>query len=234
MIEVVGRGFIGSRIPEAPWSDRNTALYLRWHGTDKAGRKNRETQFRNVEVMHDVLHVLTTSRFAGVGSWAEMAKDTPYGRCKDVARSIAEDYCRQRGISFAWAQLFTVYGPGDKEENLIPTVARKLLGGEEVQLDSCRKHWNFLYVDDAAQALLVFARSETEGVRQLIHPISVSVRQVVEALRDIIGAPADQVVFEGDDVKPGAEPYLTDVVPYFPARSLRDGLERTVEWIREH
>ena len=239
MIEIVGiRGFIGSKMPVAPWADRKTVLYLRWHGTDKAGRDDEALQLKSeMELLEyvDTLRYRGITRFVGVGSWIERVSASPYGHHKARARKQSASLCYQLGdISHAWAQLFTVYGPGDKEENLIPTVVRKLLAGEEVRLDSCQKPWNFLYVSDAVQGLLGFARGGSEGVWQVVGHPNVTVRDVVEACREACGAPKDAVVYENEELLPGIAPYIQNAYVLPNTIPLRDGIERTVSWIREH
>jgi nucleoside-diphosphate-sugar epimerase len=239
VIEIVGSsGFIGSKIPTPRWSDRSAEIYLRWHGTDKKGRENRALQVSNVTQLQKhvgLLSKLGIQRFVGVGSWAEQDGRTPYGNCKKMARIIAKKRCKLDGVSFVWPQLFTVYGPGDKAENLIPTVISRLMAGEKVELDSCLKPWDFLYVDDAAQTLVDICRGRLEGVLQVVSGEETTVRGVIETIQQMLGVPTDQVVFSSDDRRrPTFSSYLQNVVSCVSPTPLREGLKRTIEWIREH
>lgn len=161
---------------------------------------------------------------------------TLYGICKDILRTMLTEYCRLCGIEFAWTRLFYLYGPGEQEQRLVPSVTLNLLRGLEARCASGEHARDFLYVEDAAAALCAVAESNVEGPVNIGSGVAVRIRTVVEEIAQTVGAP-EKVVFTVPAANL-AEPRLlvADVqkvrqgTGWKPAFSLRSGIERTVEW----
>jgi len=52
-----------------------------------------------------------------------------------------------------WPRILSVYGPYDGEYAMIPQVIHKLLAEEKPSLTAGAQFWDYLYADDAAEAL---------------------------------------------------------------------------------
>ena len=97
-------------------------------------------------------------RWIGVGSQAELSlPDSPYGCNKLLACHATEKWARQNKISFAWARLYSVYGPGETNNSFLSYVIRELLSNRDVALTDQNIPWDFLYVDDATRAIAMLA-----------------------------------------------------------------------------
>ena len=191
-------------------------------------------------------------RLVGVGTFAEyewhhgfLSEDiTPlhssslYGVCKNATREILEAYCQVAPISFVWPRLFNVYGPGDVEPRLVPAVVRDLLQGRRAECSHGLQRRDYLYVEDAADALLMLGASNISGAINVGSGEPVRVRDIVEALGRLAGAPELLAL--------GARPTNLDEPPlvvadvrklrkltgWAPVWSLEDGLRQTVDWWR--
>ena len=232
----------------------DTVLNIAWTGVsgrthdDPAQRENLDRVRRLIEISVDA----GATNWIGLGSQAEyglcektIAEDEPphpvsaYGKAKLEALKLSHDLCARHAMRFAWVRLFACYGPRDKEFWLIPYVVRTLFDGQEPELTEGRQRWDYLYVADAAAALLCIAETpNAAGVFNLGSGTAVTVRSVVEAVRDLIDPalplgfgkrplPADLVLLlEADIAK------LSAATGWTPATALDDGLARTVDWFR--
>ncbi|WP_127534310.1 NAD-dependent epimerase/dehydratase family protein, partial [Paenibacillus kobensis] len=147
-------------------------LHLGWTGVAGAAR-NDAVQASNVEAVLE--SVRTAARLGcccwiGAGSQAEYgrlegradeeaaeAPTTGYGRAKLAAGKAALAEAQHLGISGSWVRIFSVYGPDDNSVWLIPAMTRQLLAGESPALTPGGQRWDYLYVDDAADAFAALA-----------------------------------------------------------------------------
>lgn len=76
-----------------------------------------------------------------------------YGKAKLEFAQKAEAFCRQNQMTFYHLRFFSVYGTGDHPWSIISTLVRELPAGNKVSLSACRHQWNFMYIDDAVEAV---------------------------------------------------------------------------------
>jgi nucleoside-diphosphate-sugar epimerase len=161
-----------------------------------------------------------------------------YGAAKHALHMAAAPYAEQAAFEFAWGRVFVVYGPGEADERLIPSVGRRLLAGEPVPTTSGEQVRDFMYVEDAAAAFAALADSDATGAVNIASGDPVRVRDVVETLALHTGRP--------DLLRPGALPdregdpprLVADVtrlrreVGIAPKKALHEGLAQTLAWLR--
>jgi GDP-L-fucose synthase len=175
--------------------------------------------------------------------------NAPYGVAKKALIVGAQAYREQyalRAISLLPANL---YGPGDNFDletgHVIAHLIRKTVeaqerGGREVVLwgDGSPTR-EFLYVDDCAEAVMLAAEryDEPEPVN-LGTGDEISIRALAELVADVTGYDGELV---WDASKPNGQPRRkldtsrAEALFGFRARTpLREGIERTVVWYREH
>ena len=80
--------------------------------------------------------------------------DDPYGVAKLAGGLLAGVVAARHGLQTAHLRLFSVYGPGEDPRRLVPAVLRALLARQPIALTPGNQVRDFVYVDDAAQALL--------------------------------------------------------------------------------
>jgi dTDP-6-deoxy-L-talose 4-dehydrogenase (NAD+) len=137
------------------------------------------------------------TRFVGLGTCAEydnsaglLFPTTPlrpanlYAACKAAAFLVLDNYLRAQGVSFTWCRLFYLYGEGEREDRLIPTVRRHLEKGVPVALTAGTQIRDFLDVRDAGRLIADAVLSGNEGVVNICSERGVSVRSLVETVAD--------------------------------------------------
>jgi nucleoside-diphosphate-sugar epimerase len=192
-------------------------------------------------------------RFVGTGTCFEYGDtdgapcseaDTPvcpadlYSVAKDACRRVIAAFAADSGFSFAWARLFYLYGPGEDERRLVPSLARSLAAGESADCSSGLVERDFMDVRDAGEALAAIALSDVAGPINIATGEATSVATVAETLGALCDRP--------DLVRIGALPdrpnepsrVVADVkrlraeVNFRPDRSLEEGLRDALDyWI---
>lgn len=231
-------------------------LHLAWFGVGNALR-NDARQVGNIAgtvALVELAREVGARHWIGLGSQAEygpcagpIAEDEPtrpttlYGITKLSAGLLARHLCAEAGMRFAWLRVFSTYGPGDDPAWMIPYLILRLLRGERPALTAGAQLWDYLYVDDAAEAIArVLEDPRAEGVFNLGSGTADTIRAIVERVRDLID-PDLPLGF-------GEVPYRPDQVMrlqadigrlradlgWSPRVGLDEGLKRTVEWYRAH
>ncbi len=87
------------------------------------------------------------------GEDAELGPTDTYGHTKLWAEQLAGLFRDRTGIHTAVARLFNVYGPGETNPHLIPTILRQAELGPELRLGNLSTRRSYVFVDDAAAGL---------------------------------------------------------------------------------
>lgn len=233
----------------------DTVIHLGWQGTAGASRED-PAQVR-VNVVGSVELFLAAARagcrnFIGAGSQAEYGPSTNriyedqvveprtlYGAAKLATLTILRTLAEQHAIRLAWLRLFSAYGPQDNPRTLISYVTSELLAGRRPAVTTCDQIWDYLYVDDVAEAFLAAARSKASGILNVGSGDARSLRETLELLRDLID-PSLQIGFGEARQPPHAirrlEPDVSRIsreTGWSPSTSITAGLRCTVEWHQE-
>jgi nucleoside-diphosphate-sugar epimerase len=229
-------------------------FHLAWWGVGRADRDAAQQVTRNVTgtlALFEVAREAGCRCFVGTGSQAEygpaervLTEDTPaapvtaYGTAKLATGMLLHALGAATGVRTVWLRLLAAYGPADDEARLIPSTARALLARERPALSAGEQPWDYLYVDDAAEALRAAALSEAAGSYVLASGTWPTVREWVERVRDEVD-PALPLGF--GEVAAGPVPGLRGDPARFcratgwsPRVGMDEGVRRTVSWLRSH
>lgn len=113
--------------------------------------------------------------------------DNPYGQAKDKLRTALEDHVRDTDITFQWARLFYMYGPGQGERSLFAQLGKALERNEPVfRMSGGEQIRDFLPVETLAAHLAdICLQKAVSGVINVCSGRSVTLRELVEEyLRD--------------------------------------------------
>jgi nucleoside-diphosphate-sugar epimerase len=181
-------------------------LSLDWEGVAGPMRDD-HGQWTNVDRLRAVATAAVESgaeRLVGVGSQAEYGPQagviseaaeerpsTEYGRAKLAARRLLQQIAEEHEADWAWARVFSAYGPLDHDHWLLPTIARKLLAGEPVPLTQGVQQWSYLYGADAGAALAAVALGDRSGVFNVGAPQVRPLRATIEEFAQHFPTTAD-------------------------------------------
>ena len=228
-------------------------FHLAWQGVTSGFKNDAQQITLNVTGSLNLFEIIRTAGcklWVGVGSQAEygthnniLTEETPlrpataYGIAKLCVGLLTKKLCELADIRYIWLRLLATYGPKDDERHLIPSVIRSLLSHERPLLTSGDQEWDYLYIEDAADAIYQAAVTESaEGVFNLSSGEAHTVRKLVEQIRNIIDpslplafgeipTPANQIMRLQADISK-----LREAIGWTPQTSLEEGLRRTVAW----
>jgi GDP-L-fucose synthase len=173
--------------------------------------------------------------------------NAPYGLAKKMLIVLSDAYRRQYGLNSCAPVMANLYGPDDnfdlEDSHVIAAMIHKYVaavdGGEDVVTlwGTGEPTREFLYVDDAARALLLAAESyDSSEPVNIGNGTETRIRDLAETISDLVG-------FEGETVwdssRPDGQPkrYLDvsrarERFGFEAEMPLRDGLARTIESFR--
>jgi CDP-glucose 4,6-dehydratase len=171
----------------------------------------------------------------------------PYDASKAAADLISRSYFHTYGLPVAVTRFANIYGGGDTNfSRLVPeTVSAALDGRAPVIRSDGSPERDYLYVEDAATAYLAIAGALAggEGGGEAFNAGGGephSVREVVSLICELAGSDVEPD-FRGEGTPPGEidrqwldSAKLTRETGWSPAVELRDGLEKAIDWYREH
>jgi nucleoside-diphosphate-sugar epimerase len=158
---------------------------------------------------------------------------THYGRAKQEASEIVD----AAGLSTATALLFFPYGPHEHPGRLVPSIARRLLAGDEAPASTGTQVRDFIHVSDAGAALAALLDSDVQGPVNVGSGEGTRVADVAAAVARIVDRP--ELLRLG--ALPGDDPTsvvasvarLRNEVGVVPRLSLEEGLRDAVDWWRQ-
>jgi nucleoside-diphosphate-sugar epimerase len=182
----------------------DAVMHMAWRGVANSDRNSKD-QARNIVDTVELIDLAADAGatiFVGAGSQAEygpydraiIETDAPkptslYGIAKLASCQMAERWCAERKLRFAWMRIFSVYGPKDNDAWLIPSLIKTLRTGGHMALTGCEQRWGFLHARDAAAAVrLVLVNPAADGIYNLGSPEAPPLRDTVTLLRDLIGS----------------------------------------------
>jgi dTDP-glucose 4,6-dehydratase len=201
---------------------------------------------------HDVARVVHTSTSEVYGTAQtvpiterhSLEAQSPYAASKIGADKLMDSFHRSFELPVIVLRPFNTYGPRQSARAVIPTLISQALAGTTVRLGSLDPRRDLTFVEDTVAGFLAAAAAEgaVGHTVQLGTGESVSVGRLVELVGELVGT---ELEVEADParVRPAAsevEVLLSDpsraasLLGWRPEVALRDGLGRTIEWIREN
>jgi GDP-L-fucose synthase len=175
--------------------------------------------------------------------------NAPYGLAKKMMLVLSDAYRRQYGFDSCAPIVANLYGPNDnfdlESSHVIPAMIRKFVeaaesGADQVTLwGTGEPSREFLYVDDAARALVLAAeRLDTSAPVNVGTGQETRIRDLAEMIRAVVGFDGEVV---WDTSRPDGQPkrYLDtsrarELMGFEAEVPLEDGLRRTVASYREN
>ena len=231
-------------------------LHLAWGFTSNTLRDILTPQVCNIQYALDAVDLAERfgcHTFLGAGSQAEYGQkkenltentfpqpSTAYGMAKLCAGQMTRLSCRNKGIRHIWPRILSTYGPCSPDNTVLYCEIRELLAGRSPSLSGGDQIWDFLYLRDAARALLALMEYGRDGETYLVASgQSQQLKEYFFQTRDIIDPRLA--------LNLGAIPYSSSTVMHLgadirkikrdtgwkPLTSFEDGIRETIEWVRK-
>lgn len=188
-----------------------------------------------VPALKAFVHASTSSVYGALATGEETAPTRPasaYGHTKLAAEQIVQGAAAD-GLPACVVRLYSVYGPRDRPDKLVPRLLRALDGGAPFPLHagSAEHRRSYTFVDDAVEGLVrVLDRIETcrGETLNLGYPVPATTAEAIGALEALVGRCVPMVEVParaGDQVATQAHiGRARALLGFQPATPLRDGL----------
>jgi len=160
---------------------------------------------------------------------------TVYSESKAAFAAVGGGFCKNAGISFVPAKIFSVYGENDRPFRAIPSAIQSFLAGEQFVCRSPDSAWDYIHVEDVANALVKIAASDYCGAVNVgtgkPHVMRDVFTEIAEKMdcRELLSFEEN----EKDVTILVADPaILREEIGYRCRVSLSEGLDRTIAWWR--
>ncbi|HJH29471.1 MAG TPA: SDR family NAD(P)-dependent oxidoreductase [Methanosarcinaceae archaeon] len=131
-------------------------------------------------------HIYGIPQYIPVDEKHPIAPREPYSASKAAAENIVNSYSNTYGINTAVVRPFNIYGPGQDESFLIPSIVKQALYGNAImEVGNLEPTRDFTYITDIVAGFLKIAESGS-GVYNIGSGVEVKVGDVVHKIVDII------------------------------------------------
>jgi len=227
-----------------PYSYHAPASYVR---TNVEGTLNVLQNARELGVAR-VVHTSTsevygTARYVPIDEAHPLQGQSPYSASKIGADKLAEAFHLSFDLPVVTVRPFNTFGPRQSARAIIPTIITQCLTGGTVRLGNLHPTRDLNYVTDIVEGFLL-AASAPAALGQTINLGSgreISIGELAQLIARLVGQP---IIIESEEqrVRPDnseVERLLADntlartLLGWEPVVSLEEGLERTIEWVRQ-
>lgn len=162
-----------------------------------------------------------------------------YGASKLAAEKYLQVICRQApGLGLVILRLSSVYGPHQISQGLIPNLIRASLGNSTITINAGGKEKrDYVFIDDAVNALILSLKSNACGVFNIGNAESVSVNEIKDIIEGLADKPIKSRYLDNKGLIPevilsnrAAKKYLG----YQPSVRILQGLSLTYQWFEDN
>ena len=192
---------------EDKWIDRAkefapvTIINLAWSGVKADERVLWNRQVDNLKFQQDLLEIANesgTKNFIGAGSQAEYGEintrvnelyppnpNTAYGAIKLAALTILRSYCSIHDIKWIWFRIFPCFGEREGENWLIPSLVKKIMTDQSMDLTAGEQKYAYLYIEEVARVISSAVDTNVEsGIFNISSENPISLKELVENIKD--------------------------------------------------
>lgn len=231
----------------------DVAYHIGWSSRFSNPRYNIDGQMLNVDYLEKVINLsrrIGCKKILAIGSQAECGRvkepiseltpdhpETAYAVAKCRAYERGMELCGRYGLDFYWPRLLSAYGPGDKMRTMVMSCLDAAVHKKEIEFTKCEQVWDYVYVDDVADALLGIADKGVSGVKYTI--ASGQGRKLIDYISEIAEIANAPFLLDGIGKKEyvdGQVMYLVGDISrlsldtgFCPKVSFSEGIRTTVE-----
>lgn len=232
-------------------------IHLAWGHTNRSVRNEIKPQIDNVKYSIDSVILADRMKckvYVGAGSQAEYGRkneiinemtsvnpETAYGMAKLCSAQMTRLECKKRGLRHVWPRIFSTYGPNTQDTSILNYAIKELLQGKKPSLTGCDQIWDFLYVEDAARALLLLADQGKDGETYCIASgKSLPMREYIEITKNLIDHELNigygDILYDTNTVMhlEADVNKIRNEVGFVPETGFEAGIKKTIDWAREY
>lgn len=178
----------------------DVVVHFAWDGGNNYESVSDVKQFDNVingiELLNTLNMLSKKPKFVGIGSFSEYGNlkhpaietdieypNNLYGLSKYTFKNYSEILCEKFNMNWVWVRPCYTYGPGDVSTRLIPKVIKTIINNQKLELDSCNKIIDYLYIDDFTNYLYTLVIGDnTNGIYNLCSGNQYNLKEVINTI----------------------------------------------------
>ena len=145
-------------------------IHSAWTGVKQIDRDNWTIQEMNITFLvqlFDIVKKTGISKIIALGSQAEYGKyegridenypccpNSAYGASKLSCSVLLKSFATLNNIEWYWLRIFSVFGPKEDKNWLIPATIKNLIEKKEMALTSCEQLYDYIYCKDFVSGIL--------------------------------------------------------------------------------
>lgn len=227
-------------------------VHAAWGGVDAKGRNDASVQQENVNMSRRMMTLAPYRQIIMLGSQDEYGKIdaltseshplhplSEYAKAKIRCCELLKQHCRDE-VEWQWIRIFSIYGPRQRKEWLIPSVITKCLTGEkQMETTKGEQQYSYLYSADLGRAIAsVIGQKGKSGIYNLSSSKAIRLCDLFDLIKQLTGSEItfrktlpyrenQSMVILGDASK------FIHAFGAFEHTTLEEGLLRTIESIKQ-
>lgn len=185
--------------------------------------------------------VYGTAQYVPIDENHPLQPQSPYSASKIGADAIAMSFYNAFELPLTIVRPFNTYGPRQSARAVIPTIISQIAAGAtEIKLGDVSPTRDFNYVEDSCRGFIELAKCE-KAIGETVNIGSnyeISVKDTLDLIKDIMKSDVEFVTDEARLRPEGSEVFrlwcdntkIKGLTGFEPKYSIREGLEKTVEW----
>lgn len=127
--------------------------------------------------------------FLPIPESAPLIPTNPYALSKIISEEVCQFYAERFSINITILRPFNVFGPGQSDDFLIPSILRQARRNCLISVKDLEPRRDYIYVDDVVQAIILSIK-KIDGfqIYNLGSGQSYSVAQVIDVIQSLLGS----------------------------------------------
>lgn len=185
--------------------------------------------------------VYGTAQYVPIDENHPLQPQSPYSASKIGADAIAMSFYNSFNLPLTIVRPFNTYGPRQSARAVIPTIISQIAAGaKEIKLGDLSPTRDFNYVEDVCRGYMQLANCG-KAVGETVNIGSnyeISIKDTLELIKDVMKSDVKFLTDEARIRPEGSEVFrlwcdnskIKGLTGFEPKYSIREGLEKTVEW----
>ena len=155
--------------------------------------------------------------------------DSIYVTAKISLHQIAAAWAESQGLSFAWGQVFFLYGKGEKPERIVPYIVSSFKNGEKPALKYPHILRDYMHASDMAGGLAALTLHDFCGAVNIASGQAIMLCDIAKKAAEVIGCPVPEYEYApNNEIAPlvlGDSRRLNDIIGFRPRITWEEGLK---------
>ena len=227
LVHLAGRTFV----PDS-WNDPNDFLKTNFHGTVCALEYCRRNDARLIYLSS---YLYGNPSKLPIPESTPLVANNPYALSKKLAEEVCKFYAEFFGVRITILRPFNVFGPGQSEQFLIPSLINQVLTGNRIHVKDLEPRRDYIYISDLIGAIInAIDRPLDFDIFNIGMGVSYSVAELISIIQDISGTHLavqsagerrpEEVMDTQADIQKAMK-----LLSWSPQYSLRSGLETMLD-----